>query len=62
MNTHVTISDIRNDMSKIREEIGGRVRSVSGITHHQKQNAHHPLDTTQVSYLGNREFHTYTFR
>jgi len=29
MNTHVTVSDIRHDVSKIREEIGGQVRSVS---------------------------------
>jgi hypothetical protein len=29
MNTHVTVSDIRDDVSKIREEIGGQVRSVS---------------------------------
>jgi hypothetical protein len=29
VNTHVAVSDIRNDVSKIREEIGGQVRSVS---------------------------------
>ena len=29
VNTHVTVSDIRHDVSKIREEIGGQVRSVS---------------------------------
>ena len=29
MNTHVTVSGMRHDMSKIREEIGSQVRSVS---------------------------------
>ena len=29
MNTHVTVSGIRLDVSKIREEMGGQVRSVS---------------------------------
>jgi len=29
VNTHVAVSDIRYDVSKIREEIGGHVRSVS---------------------------------
>ena len=29
VNTHVTVSDIRHDVSKIREEINGPVRSVS---------------------------------
>ena len=29
MNTHVAVSDIRHDVSKIREEIGGNVRPVS---------------------------------
>ena len=29
MNTHVTVSGIRHDVSKIREEIGGQGRSVS---------------------------------
>ena len=38
MNTHLTVSDIRNDVSgirsdvsKIREEIGGQVHSVSAV-------------------------------
>ena len=34
MNTHVTVSDIRDDVSKIREDIGGQVRSVS-VSHIQ---------------------------
>ena len=29
MNTHVAISDIRHDVSKIREEIGSQIRQVS---------------------------------
>ena len=29
MNTHVAVSDIRYDVSKIREEIGGQIRPVS---------------------------------
>ena len=29
MNIHVTVSDIRHDISKMREEIGGQVPSVS---------------------------------
>ena len=29
VNIHVTVSDMRQDMSKIREEIGGQVQSVS---------------------------------
>ena len=29
MNTHVVVSDMRHDVSKIREEIGGQARSVS---------------------------------
>ena len=29
VNTHVTVSDIRRDVSKIRKEIGNKVRSVS---------------------------------
>ena len=29
MNTHVTVSSIRHDVSKIREEMGGQARSVS---------------------------------
>jgi len=29
INTHVAVSDIRHDVSKIREEIGGHVSSVS---------------------------------
>ena len=29
MNTRATVFDIRHDASKIREEIGGQVRSVS---------------------------------
>ena len=29
MNTHVTVSDIRHDVSKIREEISGQVRPVT---------------------------------
>ena len=29
MNTHVTVYEIRNDVSKIREEIGGQAHSVS---------------------------------
>jgi len=29
VNVHVTVSDIRHDVSKIREEIGGQVHSVS---------------------------------
>ena len=29
MNTHVAVSDIRHDVSKIREEIGGQIRPVS---------------------------------
>ena len=29
MNTHVAVSDIRHDVSKIREEISGQIRSVS---------------------------------
>jgi hypothetical protein len=29
LNIHVNVSDIRNDMSKIREGIGGRVQPVS---------------------------------
>ena len=32
MNTHVAVSDIRHDVSKIRDEIGGQVRSVSAGT------------------------------
>jgi hypothetical protein len=33
MNTNVTVSDIRDDLSKIRQEIGGQVRSVSSHIH-----------------------------
>ena len=29
LSTHVTVSDIRHDVSKIREEIGGQVHPVS---------------------------------
>ena len=29
LNTHVTVSDIRHDMTKLREEVGGQARSVS---------------------------------
>ena len=29
VNTHVVVSDIRHDVSKIREEIGGNIRPVS---------------------------------
>lgn len=32
INTHVTVSDIRNDVSKIWEEVGGRVRSMQTRT------------------------------
>ena len=31
MNTHVTVSDIQHDVSRIREVIGGQVHSVSAI-------------------------------
>ena len=29
MNTHVTVSDMRHDVSKIREDLGSQVRPVS---------------------------------
>ena len=32
MNIHVAVSDIRHDVSKIREENSDQVRSVSAIT------------------------------
>ena len=35
MNTHITVSDIRQDVSKIREEIGGKHYSVRAISIHQ---------------------------
>ena len=34
MNTNVTVSDIREDVSKMRREIGGQFRSVSGCRVH----------------------------
>ena len=34
MNTNIAVSDIRHEVSKIREEIGGQVRSVS-VSHIQ---------------------------
>ena len=39
VNTNVTVSDIHRDVSKIREEIGGQVRSVS---------------TSRIQSIGNR--------
>ena len=51
MNAHVTISDIRHDVSKIREEIGGQLHSVSRVPTRRKHDTYHPLDSTQVSYL-----------
>ena len=63
--THVTVSDIRQDISKIREEIGtGQVRSVS--TGHTQpicsgRDAYSFLDTSQVRDLDDNGIHVLTF-
>ena len=38
MNTNITVSDMRHDVSKIREEISGQVRSVT-VSHIQPTNS-----------------------
>ena len=51
MNIHVVVSDIRQDMSKVREEIGGQVCSVSassGGPIRWWEDSYTCLDTSQV--------------
>ena len=47
LNTHVAVSDICQDMSKLREEIGGQVRSVS-VGHFQPNSNGRMLTVAQV--------------